>query len=212
VQQPEKKPSTPPYFIRTERFVIRCWNPHDAGMLREAIDSSLEHIRPWMSWTKREPEPLEETVERLRQFRAKFDLDESFVYGVFSADESEVIGGTSLGRIAADEAFVIGYWIRESRIRQGLATEITAALTRVAFELCGVDRVEIQVMPTNTASRKIPPKLGYVEEATLRRRLRDGEGELQDGIVFTMLAEEFPLSPCAGVSIEAYDASGERVL
>lgn len=212
MQQPEKKPRTPPYLIRSERLVIRCWDPRDAALLREAIDSSLEHIRPWMFWTKREPQPLAETVERLRQFRAKFDLDESFVYGVFSADESEVIGGTSLGRIAADEAFVIGYWIRESRIRQGFATEVTAALTRVAFELCGVDRVEIHVMPTNTASRKIPPKLGYLEEATLRRRLRDGEGELRDGIVFTMLAEEFPASPCAAVPIEAYGAAGEKVL
>jgi RimJ/RimL family protein N-acetyltransferase len=165
-----------------------------------------------MLWTGREPQSLAETAERMRVFRAKFDRDESYVYGIFDADESEVVGGTSLARLERGEAFEIGYWIRASRLREGLATEVAAALTKVAFEVSDVDRVEIHVAPVNAVSRKIPPKLGYGEEATLRRRLRGGDGELCDGIVFTMFAEEYPRSPCAGAKLEAYDASGGRIL
>ena len=40
----------PPYRIETERLVIRCWNPADAPLLKEAIDSSLEELQAWMPW------------------------------------------------------------------------------------------------------------------------------------------------------------------
>ena len=55
---------------------------------------------------------------------------------------------------------------------QGLATEVSAALTRVAFEIDQVDRVEIHCEPQNVRSAAVPRKLGYQHEATLARRLR----------------------------------------
>ena len=61
--------------------------------------------------------------------------------------------------------------MRASATRQGYITESTAALTRVGFEICEADRMEIHIDPENEASLGVPRKLGYVEEATLRRRL-----------------------------------------
>ena len=52
----------PPYRIETERLVLRCWDPRDAPLLKDAIDSSLDHLRPWMPWAREEPKPLEETL------------------------------------------------------------------------------------------------------------------------------------------------------
>src|SRR2546429_7509923 len=89
---------TPPYRIETERLVIRCWEPQDAPLLKEAIDSSLDHLRPWMPWAREEPQSLAQKVELLRHFRGRFDLGKEFVVGVFSADEGEVVGGTGLHR------------------------------------------------------------------------------------------------------------------
>src|SRR5439155_22043403 len=65
---------TPPYRIETERLVIRCWEPQDAPLLKEAIDSSLDHLRPWMPWAREEPQSLAQKVELLRHFRGRFDL------------------------------------------------------------------------------------------------------------------------------------------
>ena len=201
--------TAPPYRIATERLVLRCWEPRDAELLREAIDSSLEELRPWMPWARHEPQTLEEKVILLRRFRGRFDLGEDFTYGILSDDESEVVGGTGLHTRTGEDAFEIGYWIRTSRVGQGLATEAAAALTRVALELCGVDRVEIRIDPANERSRAIPRRLGFTEEATLRRRLRYPEP--RDVIVYTLFAEDFPASPAAGVAIEAYDAGGGPV-
>jgi RimJ/RimL family protein N-acetyltransferase len=202
--------SIPPYRIVTDRLVVRCWDPRDAPLLKDALDSSLEHLRPWLAWANDEPQPVEQKAALLRRFRGRFDLGEDFVYGILSRDESEVVGGTGLHARVGDKAFEIGYWIRASRVGEGLATEATGALTRSAFELCDVDRIEIRVEPGNEASRAIPLKLGFVEEATLRRRIHDPEPH--DLVIFTLFRDDFASSPAAAAAVEAYDAAGTRVL
>ncbi len=201
---------TPPYRILTERLVLRCWEPRDAPLLKEAVDSSIDHLLPWMPWAAHEPQSLEEKVSLLRQFRGKFDLGQDFTYGIFGRDETEALGGTGLHTRIGDDAFEIGYWIRASRAREGLGTESTAALTRVAFELTDVDRVEIRCEPENERSRAIPRKLGYREEATLRRRLRHPDP--RDVVVYSLFRDDFASSPAAAAVVEAYDAAGTRVL
>jgi RimJ/RimL family protein N-acetyltransferase len=203
----------PPYRIETERLVVRCWEPADAPGRADAIESSLDHLRPWMLWSHDEPKSPEDRVRLLRSFRGEFDLGRNFVYGILSADESEVVGGTGLHLTAGEGALEIGYWIRASRAGEGLATESTAALTRVAFEVCGVDRVDIRVEPENAASAAIPRKLGYGEEATLRRRLDPlPGGEPRDAVIFSLFRDAFPSTPSASATLTAYDAIGGRIL
>src|SRR5919108_3613966 len=205
--------AAPPYRIVTEPLVVRCWEPADAPLLKEAVDSSLEHLRPWLPWAHEEPQPLEAKVDLLRRFRGQFDLGQDFVYGIFSADESEVVGGTGLHTRAGLDAFEIGYWIRASRSGQALGTEATAGLTRVAFEVSGASRVEIRVDPENAPSVRIPRKLGFTDEGRLRRVLHGPEGTplRRDAVVFAMLRDELVGSPAATVHVEAFDAAGRRV-
>ena len=204
----------PPYRIRTERLVLRCWDPQDAPRLKEAVDSSLDHLRPWMPWAAEEPQPLEQKAQLLRRFRADFDRGEDFVYGIFDGEEADVVGGSGLHTRVGPDAFEIGYWIRGDRIGQGLATEAAAALTRVGLEACGAERIEIRVEPSNTRSAAIPRRLGFREEATLRRRLPgsgDGSG-LRDVTIFALFRDELAGTPAAEVPVEAFDATGARVL
>jgi RimJ/RimL family protein N-acetyltransferase len=203
---------TPPYRIVSERLVLRCYTPVDAPLLKDAVDSSLDHLRPWMPWAQ-ESASLDTTIALLRRFRGLFDLDQETIYGIFTPDGSEVVGGAGLHPRVAPGGLEIGYWIRASRTGAGLATEAGAVLTRVAIELCGVDRVEIHVDPANAASLAVPRKLGYREEATLRRRLPpvDPSGSPRDDVIFSLLAEELPSSPAARAAFEAYDAAGRRV-
>jgi RimJ/RimL family protein N-acetyltransferase len=197
----------------TERVVVRCWEPNDAPLLKEAVDSSLVELRPWLPWALNEPQTVEEKVQLLRRFRAQFDLGEDFVYGLFSRDESEVVGGSGFHRRVGEGAFEIGYWIRSSRAGQGLATEATAALTRIGFEVCEVDRIEIHCEPENERSLRIPRKLGYAEEARLRRRLYPAPGgEPRDVVVFSLFRDTYAGTPAASAELEAFDAVGARVL
>ena len=194
-------------------MVVRCYEPADAPLLKEAVDSSIEHLLPWMPWAHEEPQTLEEKTELLRRFRGQFDLGQNFVYGLFSRDESEQVGGSGFHLRVGDDAFEIGYWIRASEEGKGLVTESTAALTRVGFEVCEVDRIEIHVEPENERSARIPQRLGYAEEARLRRRLYPAPGgEPRDTVVYTMFRADYPGTPSASAELEAFDARGGRVL
>ena len=197
-----------PRWLGTDRLAIRCYEPADAAVVKEAVDSSREHLKPFMAWAWNAPEPVELAEQRLRGFQEQFERGENFTYGLFTLDEAELVGGAGLHRRVGPGGLEIGYWIRASRVRQGLATEAAAALTRVAFERCGVDFVEIRIDPANTASLAVPAKLGYVHEATLRQRLppnRPGE-ERRDAAVFSLLAEDYPGSAAARVAVSYREA------
>lgn len=200
-----------PYRIETERLVIRCYDPRDAPLLKDAVDSSLDHLRPWMPWAEAEPQTLDEKVELIRSFRARFDSAEDFAYGIFAADESVQLGGSGLHPRIGPGGLEIGYFIRASATRQGYVTESTAALTRVGFEVCEADRIEIRIEPGNEASFGVPRKLGFAEEATLRRRLPGrGRGPLRDVTVFTMFREDF--DPAIAPGLRAFDALGRQLV
>ncbi len=201
-----------PYRIETERLALRCYEPEDAPLLKDAVDRSLEHLRPWMPWTPDEPEELDAVYERLRGFRGRYDLGEDYVLGVFTPDDSRVLGGTGLHTRLGPGALEIGYWIAADAVGQGLATELSGVLTRVAFEHFDVDRVEIRVDPENERSEKVPQKLGYRKEATLRRRLpTKNDSDLRDVNVWTTFASELATSPCLQFGYVAYDALGRRL-
>jgi len=201
-----------PYRIETERLVLRCYDPEDAPLLKDAVDRSLEHLRPWMPWTPDEPEALDTVYERLRGFRGRYDLGDDYVMGTFSPDDSRVLGGTGLHTRLGDGALEIGYWIAADAVGRGYATELSAVLTRVGFEHFGVDRIEIRVDPENERSEKVPRKLGFTHEATLRRRLPTKRGsDLRDVNVWTMFATELTSSPCLQYEYVAYDALGRQL-
>lgn len=202
----------PAYRIETRRLVLRCWNPEDAPMLVAAVQASLDHLVPWMDWAEEDTGNVEAYTERLRRFRGAFDLGQDFIYGILSRDERDVYGGSALHTRAGEGAREIGYWIHKEQVRQGLATEAVAALTKVAFEIDKVDRLEIHCDPDNLASLGVPRKLGYLHEATLRKRLLSSKGRPRDTMVWTMLAEEYPNSTSASAEIKAFDVMGRKIL
>jgi len=208
----EAKMPGPAYGLRTPRLLIRCWHPRDAEMLKTAIDQSLEHLRPWMPWTSEEPEELQAKIDRLRSWRAMFDLGKDLVYGLFTPDENKVLGSSGLHTRVGQGAREIGYWIHADHINQGLATEAAGALTRIAFELDDVVRVEIHCDPRNVRSATVPRKLGFTHEATLRDRTIDAAGERHDTMIWTLLRHEYVESRAHDITLRAWDVVGRRIL
>jgi len=199
------------YRIETERLVIRCWDPKDAAMLQKATAESKEHLLPFMPWAADEPQTVEQKVELTRRFRGLFDRGEDFVYGIFNKDESRVLGGSGLHTRPKGNALEIGYWLHKDFINQGYITESTAALTKVAFEMYHVERMEIHCSVENLASAAIPRKLGYVHEAT-RRRMGYANGGPTDSMIWTLFADEYPNTPSVHAKIHAFDVVGNEIL
>jgi RimJ/RimL family protein N-acetyltransferase len=194
-----------PYRILTPRMQLRCWDPHDAQSLADLVSRNLDHLRPWMPWATEENARVDVQYERLRGARARFDLDQEFIYGIFSRDGQTIFGSSGFHTRVGEGALEIGYWIDGARTHQGLATEASAALTKTAFTIFKVSRVEIHCDPENLASAAVPRKLGYTLEATLRQRTKDFYGKPSDSMIWSLLEAEYPASPAAASIIEAYD-------
>ena len=203
---------SPAYRIITPRLVIRCPEPKDAPAMDLSIRQSLDHLRPWVLWVRQEPAGLEKRIEFIRQTRGKFDIGTDFTYFIFNPAETVLLGGSSLSTRLGLGARELGYWIHTDHINQGYATEAAAALTRVAFEVDHVRRVEIHCNPKNIRSASVARKLGFVHEATLHDRVEDVDGSLRDAMIWSLFEAAYPSSPAAGLDIQAYDAIGRRIL
>jgi RimJ/RimL family protein N-acetyltransferase len=198
------------YRIETPRLVVRCWNPADAPLLKAALDAGVEHLLPWMPWAAQEPTDVKTKMALLRRWRGEFDLDHDYAYGIFDRAETSCLGSTGLHTRRGPKTREIGYWIRAECTRQGLATEAAAALTRVAFEISGVERIEIHCDIRNAASASVPRKLGFMHEATLRRTSVAADRP-HDSLLWSMFADEYPSSPAARMPLEAFDARGQKL-
>lgn len=196
-----------PYRIVTPRLVLRCWQPTDAPRVVECITASLEHLRATMLWAANEPQSVEDKAQLLRRFRGQFDLGQDFIYGVFDREEANVLGGCGLHPRVYEGGIEIGYWIDARHLRRGYATELSAALTRVALEVMKLERVEIHVHLDNLASQGIPKKLGFVHEATLGRRCPSPNG-VGARTIWTMFRDAHQPT----LAVEAFDCLDRRVL
>jgi RimJ/RimL family protein N-acetyltransferase len=163
-----------------------------------------------MIWAQQET-TLQTQIDRMRKVRGAFDLGKDFMYGIFSRDERLVLGSTGLHTRAGERAREIGFWIHVNHTGRGYATETSAALTKVAFLIDAVDRVEIHCDPDNKASAAIPQKLGYTHEATLRRRSHWSDEVAKDSMIWSLFADSFPTSSAAQIEIQAFDAAGRKI-
>jgi RimJ/RimL family protein N-acetyltransferase len=203
--------SNPAYRIETARLVVRCYEPSDATLLAESVSENVEHLKPWMPWAHAEPEPFEVKEARVKRFRGLFDLQQDYIYGIFNKEGTRQLGGTGLHTRLGDDQLEIGYWMHKDFINQGLVTEATAALVKVAFEIVHIHRLEIHCDPGNFASASIPRKLGFTHEGTLRAKTPFLD-RWSDSMVWGLLEKEYPGSPSSTAAIRVFDACGIQLL
>lgn len=202
----------PAYAIKTHRLLIKCYDPRDAFLLKEAIDESRDHLSPWMSWAKYEPEELDKKIQRIREYRANFDLDENYGYGIFLPDRSRIIGSTALKTTISEDVREIGYWMHKDFVNKGYATEVASALTKVAFEINKVNIVEIHCDIKNVRSSAIPKKLGFNREAVIRKNEKDDNGERKQEEIWVLFKEEYKKTSLINYEVEAFDVIDRKIL
>jgi RimJ/RimL family protein N-acetyltransferase len=198
------------YRIETERLVIRCYKLEDAPAFLESITASREHLLPYMAWAEVQPTSLEERIDFLRIAIANYHLGKDGMMAIWDKTETTFIGSTGYHDRVKGNATEIGYWVDVRQTGKGYVTEAVAALTKVAFEVEGWDRVEIHNVPENEVSAKVPQKLGYTYEATLKLRL-PMQGGPGDEMIWTLFKQEYEQLPIKAMPIKAFDAIGREI-
>ncbi|MEP6989577.1 MAG: GNAT family protein [bacterium] len=173
--------------------MLRAWSTEDAPSLRATLVSSDAHLRAWTPWVVDGRVPGLSLDSRLQQHADAFATGTEWVYGMFSLDEREVLGGCGLYPRVGPGAMEIGYWLSVAHTGRGLATEATELLAHLAFTSPEIERVLIRCDPRNEASARIPARLGYHVDGADQRDTAPSAHSLSDVVTWVMTRTEFAL-------------------
>jgi RimJ/RimL family protein N-acetyltransferase len=106
-----------------------------------------------------------------------------------------IVGCTRFGNVdAANRRVEIGWtWYAKRCQRTGLNTEAKLLLLTHAFEALHCAAVEFRTSWFNHASRNAIARLGAKQDGVLRNHMRMADGSYRDTVVFSILANEWPM-------------------
>ncbi|MEI8018505.1 MAG: GNAT family N-acetyltransferase [Schlesneria sp.] len=166
----------------TEKAVrIRRYQPDDANAVYDAVMESKEELSHWMSWCH-DTYSRNDAVAWVESRLSAWETNQDWSFVVVN-DEGKLLGACGIHRIdRLNGVGELGYWVRTSATRNGVATSATRQLCQWAFEENGLHRIEIVVSEENAASLRVAAKVGAVREGILRERIllhgRRHNGEL----------------------------------
>lgn len=172
----------------TERLIIRMPKPGDGKVVFDAIQASLDELKPWMPFAQKE-QYEEETEINIRDSYVKFIKREDLRLLIFHKETGDFIASSGLHRIDwSVPKFEIGYWIDTRYSGKGYITEAVKGISKFAFSDLKARRIEIRCDSKNDKSRKVPERLGFSLEGVLKNSAISAEGnELRDTCIYAMV-------------------------
>ena len=188
-----------PMPIQTERLLIRPPQLGDGNIINAAVVESYDVLKSIMPWAQTLPS-IEDSEEFARLGAANWVLkknEEPYLpLSIFRLDTMEYIGGTGFHHMNWDvPAFETGYWLHVRHQNQGFMTEAVNAIARYAFLELHAKRLEIRCDIINARGKKIPERLGFHLEATLKQnRINQQTLAPSDTLVYALYTSETLLS------------------
>lgn len=172
------------------QVVMRPNHPSFCAQLHAAAMESLATVGRWMAWCHPDRK-VEEGLEWYRGCERDWNEGVAYEFSTFSPD-GEYLGGAGLNQFNRVHNFAnLGYWVRESRQRRGIAVEAARLLSTFGFEVLGLDRIEIVAAVDNLPSRRVAEKAGAQFEGIGRRRLLL-RGKAIDAAVYSLVPDASP--------------------
>lgn len=166
----------------------------DAGALRETRSRNSEWLRPWEPTYPEMPLQPTHIAPYLSMVRAiRREARKGIAMPWIITFDGELAGQLTIGGIAWGSArsALVGYWIDQRFAGRGITPTAVAMAVDHCFFAVGLHRVEANIRPENTASRRVVAKLGFVEEG-LRRRQLHIDGAWRDHLCYALTAEDVP--------------------
>jgi RimJ/RimL family protein N-acetyltransferase len=171
--------------MATESVRIRPYRLDDGWEIVGAVHESLAELTPWMPWAHA-AYALHESQQWLHVQIAAFELRTAFEFAMVGPG-GEYLGGCGLNQLdPANRRANLGYWVRSSATRRGVATAAVRLLREWAFGSTDLVRLEILAAVGNAASCRVAEKAGAVREGVLRSRLLL-HGATHDAMLFSFV-------------------------
>jgi ribosomal-protein-serine acetyltransferase len=183
-----KVPGVQSTFTR-ENVTLRRYQSDDAPLLFEAVRESVRELSAWMSWCNPSYSRVDsETSVRTRQ--TEWAQGERYSFVISDSATGRFLGGVGLNFINRAHKFAnLGYWVRTSSTRRGVATAAVRLAAGFGLGELGLNRVEIVVATGNVPSQRVARKAGACSEGVLRQRLWLHD-QSHDAVMFSLVAED----------------------
>ena len=117
-------------------------------------------------------------------------LGTGYGFGIFvDGDFAGEINLSAVQRGPFQSAYV-GYWIDEKHAGQGYMPESVVVLAQFAFDELNLHRLQISIIPRNSASRRVVEKLNIRDEGVAVRYL-EINGVWEDHVRYALTTEEW---------------------
>ena len=176
-----------------QRIILRTLRESDFEPWHEVRVRCRDWLVPWEPRPAGAPPPTEDRASfaaRCALRERERQIGSGYGFGIFVADR--FVGELTLSSIQRGpfQSASIGYWVDQAWAGQGLVPEAVVVTLRFAFEMLGLHRVEISIIPRNAASRRVVEKLDLRVEGVSERFL-EIDGEWEDHLRYAMTAEEW---------------------
>jgi RimJ/RimL family protein N-acetyltransferase len=173
--------------LATARLQLRPLRENDAPMLlyiRSRPDVMRYHSSgPWKE--------LAQAEQLIARDLAAMAAGEYLRLALVLHGEDAIIGNCCLFHLDAQSRRAeVGYDLHPDHWRKGYMNEALFALLGYGFAELGLNRVEADIHPDNTASARTLEKLGFAREGLLRERWIV-EGEVSDSLIYGLLARDW---------------------
>lgn len=172
------------------RIVLRPYDIKDVAKIYEGIQESMTEMFPWLPFVH-EGYSIKETRDHLRKCPGNWKKGLSYSFSIFDARDGVLLGGCGLNRLDKENRNAnLGYWVRKSRMGEGVAPAATRLLTKWGFDVLKLVRIEILVAVENQRSLRVAEKAGAKREGVLRNRLTVRD-KVYDAMMHSLVPEDF---------------------
>ena len=167
------------------RVFIRPYRLSDASAVHQAAVESVREVRPFMPWCRSDLTEQDQHSWIEAQISAR-EAKTAYEFAVVSSDD-RYLGGCGLNQIdGVNRRANLGYWVRSSATRGGVATAAVRELVRWGFANTDLIRLEVVVSTTNVASLRTGERTGATHEGVQLKRLLL-HGNEHDAVMFSFV-------------------------
>jgi RimJ/RimL family protein N-acetyltransferase len=169
--------------------VVRPHEPDDIAPMFAAVVESMATVGRWMSWCHPDYS-MQDAISWYERTANAWTTEGDREFGIFDAASGQVLGCIGINQINRVNLFGnMGYWVRSSHERRGIASTAARLASSYAFANLGLVRIEIVVLPGNAGSRRVAKKIGARFESIARSRLQF-KGETRDAAVYSLVRDD----------------------
>jgi len=160
-----------PEELRAPGLLLRRYRAGDAAAVHDAATESVAEVAPYETWCH-QGYTLDEAAEYADGWDEAWGRGSAFYFAVCNEATGRYLGSCGLCPVEREHATAgLGFWVRSSDTRRGVATAAAGLVAEAGFEHLGLNRIELLIAVQNAASRRVAEKLGATYEGTLRKRL-----------------------------------------